>query len=430
MKYLNFVLLLILLSLSAFLSALETSLVSSTKIKLHHWAVEGNKKAEKLLNLLENAQELLATILIANNIANILIASIVTKMMLSYTQNFGISISTGISTFFIVIFGEMIPKTFGLKYKERFPIFFFYVFYPIYILLKPITRIFLAFSSIFYHILGKTSEKVSPFATIEEFITLVNVGEKEGIIEKEEKEFINNIIEFTDTKVHEVMVPRIDMICVSTDSPLEDVWKKIIEEGHSRLPVYEGTIDNIVGIVHAKDVLRALAEKNNKNLKEIIREVMYVPENMKISDLFNEMRKRKAHMAIVVDEYGGTAGLVTLEDLLEELVGEIEDEYDREEEKFSFVDRKNILVDAKMNIYELNELLEEYWKERLPETEYDTVGGLIFDILGRVPLRGEEIKLGNLNIKIENMRRQRIERVRITCDKNLEENENIEVVDD
>ncbi len=430
MKYLNFVLLLILLSLSAFFSALETSLVSSTKIKLHHWAIEGNKKAKKLLNLLENTQELLATILIANNIVNILIASIVTKIMLNYTQNFGISISTGISTFFIVIFGEMIPKSFGLKYKERFPISFFYVFYPIYILLKPITRIFLAFSSIFYHILGKTSEKISPFATIEEFITLVNVGEKEGIIEKEEKEFINNVIEFTDTEVHEVMVPRIDMVCASTDSSLEDVWKKIIEEGHSRLPVYEGNIDNIVGIVHAKDVLRALAEKDNKNIKEIMREVMYVPENMKISDLFNEMRKRKAHMAIVVDEYGGTAGLVTLEDLLEELVGEIEDEYDREEEKFSFVDKNTILVDAKMNIYELNEILEEYWKERLPETEYDTVGGLIFDVLGRVPLRGEEIKIGNLNIKIENMRRQRIEKIRITCDKNLEENENIEVVDD
>ncbi|MCX7846033.1 MAG: hemolysin family protein [Dictyoglomaceae bacterium] len=430
MNYLNFILLLFLLSFSAFFSALETSLISSPKIKLHHLALEGNKKARRLLSLLENTQEVLATILIANNIVNILIASIATKITLSYTQNYGISIATGLSTFFIVIFGEMIPKTFGLKYKERFSLSFFYLFFPIYIILKPVTHIFLIFSSIFYHILGKTSENISPFATIEEFITLVNMGEREGIIEKEEKEFINNVIEFTDTEVHEVMVPRIDMACVSVEDSLEEVWKKIIEEGHSRLPVYEGNIDNIVGIIHAKDVLKALAEKNNKNLKELMREVMYVPENMKINDLFNEMRKRKVHMAIVVDEYGGTAGLVTLEDLLEELVGEIEDEYDKEERMFSFIDKKNILVDAKMNIYELNELLEEYWKEKLPETEYDTVGGLILDILGRVPLRGEEIRLGNLNIKIESMRRQRIEKIRITYNKDLEENTRSEVADD
>ncbi|MCS7201652.1 MAG: hemolysin family protein [Dictyoglomus sp.] len=419
----------ILLSLSAFFSALETSLVSSTKIKLHHLALEGNKRAEKLLNLLQNTQEVLATILIANNLVNILIASIVTKITLSYTQSYGISVATGFSTFFIVIFGEMIPKTFGLKYKERFSLAFFYLFYPIYIIFKPITRIFLFFSSIFYHVLGKTSESISPFATVEEFITLVNMGEKEGIIEKEEKEFINNVIEFTDTEVHEVMVPRIDMVCVSIDDSLQNAWKKIIEEGHSRLPVYEGTIDNIVGIIHAKDVLKALAEEGNKNLKDIMREVMYIPENMKINDLFNEMRKRKAHMAIVVDEYGGTAGLVTLEDLLEELVGEIEDEYDREERMVSFIDNNTILVDAKMNIYELNELLEEYWKERLPETEYDTVGGLVLDILGRVPVRGEEIKLGNLNIKIESMRRQRIEKVRITYNEE-KENKSSEVTND
>lgn len=325
----------------------------------------------------------------------------------------------------------MIPKTFGLKYKERFSLSFFYLFYPLYIIFKPITKIFLLFSSIFYHILGKTSENISPFATIEEFVTLVNMGEREGIIEKEEKEFINNVIEFTDTEVHEVMVPRIDMICVSIEDSLEEAWKEIIEEGHSRLPVYEGTIDNIVGIIHAKDVLRALAEKNlNRGLRDIIREVMYVPENMKINDLFNEMRRKKAHMAIVVDEYGGTAGLVTLEDLLEELVGEIEDEYDREERMLSFINSNTILVDAKMNIYELNELLEEYWKERLPETEYDTVGGLVLDILGRVPLRGEEIRLGNLSIRIENMRRQRIEKVKITCNKELEENKESEVADD
>lgn len=430
MKYLNFILLFILLSFSAFFSALETSLVSSARIKLHHLALEGNKRAKKLLSLLENAQEVLATVLIANNIVNILIASIVTKITLSYTQNYGVSIATGLSTFFIVIFGEMIPKTFGLKYKEKFSLSFFYLFYPIYIIFKPLTHIFLLFSSIFYHILGKTSENISPFATIEEFITLVNIGEREGIIEKEEKEFINNVIEFTDTEVHEVMVPRIDMVCVSIDDSLQDVWRKIIEEGHSRLPVYEGTIDNIIGIIHAKDVLKALAEKNYKNLRELIREVMYVPENMKINDLFNEMRKKKAHMAIVVDEYGGTAGLVTLEDLLEELVGEIEDEYDREERMVSFVDDNTILVDAKMNIYELNELLEEYWNEKLPETEYDTVGGLVLDILGRVPIRGEEIKLGNLNIKIESMRRQRIEKIKITYNKELEENRKSEVTDD
>jgi len=367
---------------------------------------------------MEKVHEVLATLVIANNIVNILIASLATTLVLKYTKNYAVSIATGFSTFFIVIFGEMIPKTIGLKYKERFVLLLFYLFYPFYIILRPITKIFLFFSNLFYNILGKTHENISPFATIEEFITAVNIGEKEGIIEKEEKELINNVIEFTDTEVHEVMIPRIDMVCVSIDSDLESVWKVIIEEGHSRIPVYEGNIDNIIGIIHAKDVLKALSEKKQeKGLREIVREVLYVPENMKINKLFNEMRKKKIHMAIVVDEYGGTSGLVTLEDLLEELVGEIEDEYDTEERMYSFINDNTILVDAKMNVYELNEILEENWNERFPETEYDTVGGLVLDILGRVPMKGEEVRVGNLILKIESVKKQRIEKIRIICNK-------------
>jgi CBS domain containing-hemolysin-like protein len=393
-------------------------LVSSTKIKFHHLSQEGNKKAEKVLKIMEKVHEVLATLVIANNIVNILIASLATTLVLKYTKNYAVSIATGFSTFFIVIFGEMIPKTIGLKYKERFVLLLFYLFYPFYIILRPITKIFLFFSNLFYNILGKTHENISPFATIEEFITAVNIGEKEGIIEKEEKELINNVIEFTDTEVHEVMIPRIDMVCVSIDSDLESVWKVIIEEGHSRIPVYEGNIDNIIGIIHAKDVLKALSEKKQeKGLREIVREVLYVPENMKINKLFNEMRKKKIHMAIVVDEYGGTSGLVTLEDLLEELVGEIEDEYDTEERMYSFINDNTILVDAKMNVYELNEILEENWNERFPETEYDTVGGLVLDILGRVPMKGEEVRVGNLILKIESVKKQRIEKIRIICNK-------------
>jgi len=169
-----------------------------------------------------------------------------------------------------------------------------------------------------------------------------------------------------------------------------------------------------VGIVHAKDVLKALAEKDpNIKVRDILRDVIYVPENMKINELFNEMRKKKAHLAIVVDEYGGTAGLVTLEDVLEELVGEIEDEYDKEENKFNFIDENTLVVDAKINIYELNDILEEAWGMTLPKTEYDTLGGLILDLLNRVPSRGEQIDLGNLIIVIDSVRRQRIEKVKI-----------------
>ncbi|HOP94889.1 MAG TPA: hemolysin family protein [Dictyoglomaceae bacterium] len=403
-----------LLSLSGFLSALEASLLSLPKIKLHHLSESGNRKAERLLRLMEDTQKVLTTILIANNLVNILISSIATKLALSFTQSYGIALATGISTLFIVVFGDVIPKSFGLKYKERYALSVLNLFYPIYYLMLPIANGILAFSAIFYRLLGNSQEKISPFATVDEFLTLVNVGEKEGIIEKEEKELINNILEFTDTEVHEVMVPRIDMVCVNVDGSLKEAWKKVIEEGHSRLPVYEGSIDNIIGIIHAKDILKALAEKDlNASIRGILREVIYVPENMKINELFNEMRRKKAHMAIVVDEYGGTSGLVTLEDLLEELVGEIEDEYDKEKNTFSFIDENTILVDAKKNIYELNDILKESWSITLPETDYDTLGGLILDILGRVPLRGEEIDLGDIKIKIESVRRQRIEKVKI-----------------
>ncbi|TYT21138.1 HlyC/CorC family transporter [Dictyoglomus thermophilum] len=411
MEYLS---LFILLVISGFLSALETSLLSLPKIRLHHLADNGDKRALRLIKLMEDSQKVLSTILIANNLVNVLISAIATKIALSAFKNFGIAIATGLSTFFIVVFGEVIPKSFGLKLKEKYALRAINIFYPFYIIFLPITRLILGFSNIFYKFMGKTQENISPFATVDEFLTLVNVGEKEGIIEKEEKELISNVLEFTDTEVHEIMVPRIDMVCVSVDSPLKEVWKKIIEEGHSRIPVYEGSIDNIVGIVHAKDVLKALAEKDpNVKIKDILRDVIYVPENMKINELFNEMRKKKAHLAIVVDEYGGTAGLVTLEDVLEELVGEIEDEYDKEENKFNFLDENTLIVDAKMNIYELNDILEETWGITLPETEYDTLGGLILDLLNRVPSRGEQIDLGDLIIVIESVRRQRIEKVKI-----------------
>jgi len=336
-------------------------------------AENGDKRAIKIVRLMENSQRVLSTILIANNFVNVLISAIATKIALATFKNFGVAVATGVSTFFIVVFGEVIPKSFGLKLKEKYALAVINVFYPFYIIFIPITKLILGFSNIFYKFVGKTQENISPFATVDEFLTLVNVGEKEGIIEKEEKELINNVLEFTDTEVHEIMVPRIDMVCVSVDSPLKEVWRKIIEEGHSRIPVYEGSIDNIVGIVHAKDVLKALAEKDpNIKVRDILRDVIYVPENMKINELFNEMRKKKAHLAIVVDEYGGTAGLVTLEDVLEELVGEIEDEYDKEENKFNFIDENTLVVDAKINIYELNDILEEAWGMTLPKTEYDT----------------------------------------------------------
>jgi len=257
--------------------------------------------------------------------------------------------------------------------------------------------------------------------TEEDLITLIDAGKDEGVIEEEENEMIRNIFEFSDTMVKEVMIPRVDMACISSDTRLGSILRLIKKMGHSRIPVYEETIDNIIGILYAKDLLGIYQQwytsKERFDLKGIIRETYFVPENKKIDELLDIFQKDRIQIAIAIDEYGGTAGLITMEDVVEEVVGEIIDEYDKEIKLFEIAEDNAVIVDAIISIDDINEIL----KIEIPENGFETLGGFIFDLLGRVPEKGEKIKYQNCQMIIEQVVKNRIRRVKII--KELPQNE-------
>jgi CBS domain containing-hemolysin-like protein len=253
--------------------------------------------------------------------------------------------------------------------------------------------------------------KQGPFVTEEELRQMADVAAEEASIAQEEKEMIHSIFEFGDTLVREVMVPRPDMVAVEVSSKLGDVLSTMLKKGFSRMPVYEDTIDNIAGLVYAKDAMRRIHEGKTTPLRRILRDAYFVPESKRISELFREMQQRKTHMAIVVDEFGDVAGLVTIEDLLEEIVGEIADEYDKEEPLVEPIGDGTIRVSGKLSIDELSELLDT----ELPDTEWDTVGGLMAGLLGRIPERGDEVQFQGVRFRAEKVQGRRIAKVLVVA---------------
>lgn len=403
--------LLILLTLSGFFSASETAIFSVNKMKIRHLAEEGNKKAKLTRRLLENPNKLISTILIGNNLVNMAAASLATILAMSIFGASGAGVATGIMTILVLVFGEITPKTLASRNAEKLSLnisstinFLSIVFYPVIRILNIITN------SLIKMLDGSNQD--NPQITEEEIRMLVNVGEEEGLIDADERDMIDSIFEFDDTLVREVMVPRIDIIAVNVNEEIDNVIKLVIEVGHSRIPVYEETVDNITGVIYAKDLLHPLLNCANKeySVKDMMRPAYYVPESKKVRDLFAELRKEKVHMAIVLDEYGGTAGIVTIEDVIEEIVGDIQDEYDREEKHIETLNDGSLLVDARTSIYDINEILDL----NLPDEEFETISGLVFHSLGRVPQEGQEVDIDDLHIVVKKVSGRRITKLHIT----------------
>ncbi|NOZ77152.1 MAG: HlyC/CorC family transporter [Euryarchaeota archaeon] len=402
--------LVVLLFLSGFFSGSETALVSVNKLRIRKLAEEGDQGAEMANRLLQRPNRMLATILLGNNLINILAAAIATNLAINLFGSKGIGIATGVMTFFILIFGEITPKGFATKNAE----------YLTLKVAKPILFLSKLFSPVIWGItlltrriikaIGGDPDIVAPFVTEEEIKFLVEIGEEEGVIEKGEKEMIKGVFEFGDMTAKEVMVPRIDISRLSADEPLSAALEHILSTGHSRTPVFEGNVDNIIGLLYTKDLLAYLKEgKKDMPIKEILREAYFVPESKPLDELLREMQDKKIQMAIVVDEYGGTAGLVTLEDILEEIVGEIIDEYDVEEAGIKDLGDGSYLVDAKMDIDEINEVLGL----DLPSEEFDSIGGLLFNRLGQVPVKGDKVEVDGVELIVERMRVRRITKIRL-----------------
>lgn len=404
------VLLVVLVALSAFFSSAESALLSTNKVRLMNMQDEGNKKAGRVLALLEQQSKVISTILVGNNVVNIGASSLATKLALDVWGNAGLGLATGIMTLVILVFGEVVPKNIG---SSKANVWAMAVSAPLTILTLILTPVVWVLSEI-SRIVGKLAraDEDDPFITEDELKILVNAGQEEGILDESETEMINSIFEFDETTVKEIMVPRIDMLAIDGEQTVKEVLSDIIAAGHSRIPVYEGSIDNIVGILYVKDLLKNLdRDFNTCHVKELLRTVYFIPENKNVSDLLAEMRQKRVHMAVILDEYGGTAGLITIEDLIEEIVGDIQDEYDSEEELIEPIPGRNaVMADARALVYDVAEALDVEFSE---DTESETIGGLVFNNIGGIPSVGDEATYERLHMKVAEVKGHRVSKVEV-----------------
>lgn len=404
------ILLIVLLLLSAFFSASETALMSLSKIRIRHLVEDKVKGADKIEKLTENPNKLLGSILVGNNIANIAASALATSVALSLFGNSGVGIATVVMTILVLIFGEITPKSLAAQNSESVSLRVYKPISFVVTVLRPVVAVFTFISSGFIRLFGGNPEKTQPFITQEELKTMVDVSEEEGVLEVEEKEMIYNVFEFGDLQVKDVMVQRVDIVAVTTESTYDEILEVIKREQFSRIPVYKETIDDIVGVLYVKDLLLKEKDEGEFKVEEYMRDPYYTFEFKKITDLFREMKKERNHIAMVLDEYGGTVGIVTIEDLVEEIVGDIEDEYDDEEDKeIDVVKEDEYIVSGSVRLDDVNDLIGT----AIESEEFDSVGGFIIGQLGRFPDAGENVQYNNIKFVIEAIDKNRIKKVRI-----------------
>jgi CBS domain containing-hemolysin-like protein len=401
--------LIILLFLSAFFSSTETALTAIGKARVRRLVEEKKKGAVRLERLLSEPQRFLATILLGNNLVNVLATALATDLSIKAFDSAGIGIATGLMTFFILVFGEITPKTLAIRHTEKVALLGAKPIYFLGVILYPLARLFIGISQIFMRILGESAIHGEPFLTQEEIKAMIKLGEEEGVIEEGERELIHSVFEFGETIVREIMVPRTDMVCLSSEVSVEEAIKVALDKGFSRIPVYEGNIDNIVGIFYLKDAIAELRKgRGNKKVSEVARSAYFVPEAKKIDELLKELQKYKVHMAIVLDEYGGTSGLVTIEDILEEIVGEIFDEYDVAKPLVQHLKEGKLRIDARLDLGRAEKLLNINFPE---DADYDTIGGFVYDFFGRIPVQGEKLDYNDWEFVVEKVEGKRISKI-------------------
>src|SRR5438132_8330382 len=357
--WLQLFILVVSLILCATASAAETALTSISRIKLRNLVEEGDVRAAEIENLLDNPNVFLSTILVINSVAVIVASSMATVLALRFSETLGELISTVLISLVVLIFCEITPKTAAVQNPIRWARVLVRPVRNAAWVLRPIVWSLSAVTNFFVRLIGGQIKHRGPFVTEEELRLLVSVGDEEGVLEEEETEMIHSIFEFADTTVREVMVPRIDMVTLESDATVDEAVDLALQAGFSRIPVYGESIDDIIGVLYTKDMLKQLHEDHNTlSIKDLVRPAYFVPETKRLDDLLREMQQRRVHMVIVVDEYGSVAGLVTIEDLVEEIVGDIRDEYDHEENLYEQISENEYIFDAKINIDEFNELMD------------------------------------------------------------------------
>lgn len=390
------IILVALLILSAFFSATETAFTSLNRTRLKLLADDGKKSAKKALKHAENYDRLLYTILIGNNIVNLTLATISTLLfssIITNSESLSATLSTIISTIAVLIFGEITPKTLAKEFPEKVAMFVAPIMDFFTIILYPLNLVFTGWKLLLKKIFKFKSEDV---ITEQELLTYVEEANEDGTLDNNETELISSAIEFNDAEVGDILVPRVNVIAVEENTPMKDIRLVFSEHGFSRLPVYRGSIDTIIGMIHEKDFYAAYTS-GATDIKGIVTSMALATEHMKISDLLRSMQKQKVHMATVVDEYGGTLGIVTLEDILEELVGEIWDEHDEVVDYFTKLDDEHYLVDGNA---ELSEFFEIFSQEEDEESDSNTVSGWIIERSGDIPPIGYTFDYNNLTVTV------------------------------
>ena len=422
----------ILILINAFFAATEIAFISLNDAKIEKQAKEGNKKAKQIKKMLREPSKFLATIQIGITLAGFLssafaadafaddLAPMLQNLIplgLTAWRNISIILITIILSYFSLIFGELVPKRLAMRNSEKIAFGTIGIIRTISIITAPFVKLLTASTngvSKLFGITGTDEETV----TEEEIRMMVDVGEEKGSIKEEERELINNVFEFNDKVVSEIMIHRKDIYAIDINSDIDNILKELDEYKYSRIPVYEENIDNIVGMLFIKDLLANVNKKEKVKIAKIIREPYFVSENKPIDELFRDLQKNKHQLAIVLDEYGGTAGLVTMEDIIEELVGNIFDEYDEEEKEFEKIDDNTFLISGSVSIHDLRKILGV----EIPEGEYDTLSGYLIELLGRIPSDDEKpvIETKRVTYKIEDYEEKRILWVK-ACRNNVEE---------
>ena len=404
------IILIILLLLSAFFSSAETALTTVNRIRMRSLAEDGNSRAACVLKVTDDSGKMLSAILIGNNIVNLSASSIATSLALGLWGSVGAVIATGILTLLILIFGEISPKTIAAINAEKISLSYCNIIYWLMKLLTPVIFILNKLSIAFLFLLRVDPNAKDKAMTEEELRTIVDVGKETGVIESEEHEMINNVFDFGDAQAKEVMVPRIDMTFANIDCTYDELIEIFKEDKFTRLPVYKDTTDNVIGIINMKDLL-LYKDREHFSIQDIMREPYFTYEHKNTAELFMEMRKSSISLAIVLDEYGATAGLITLEDLLEEIVGEIRDEYDTDEEDpiVKLSDREYLVLGS-TNLEDLCEKLDLDFES----DDYDTIGGYLIGLLDHLPEKNEIIITDDdVLLRVEQMDKNRIEKIYI-----------------
>lgn len=408
-QFMQLIILIVLLALSAFFSSAETALTTVNRIKIRSLAEEGNKKAKLLLKVFDQQSKMLSTVLVGNNIVNLSASSLMTILT---TELFGsalVGVATGLLTVLVLIFGEITPKTYASVNAVKMSLNYVRIIYALMVILTPVVVVIEWMAGIVLKLFRTDKSKNKSDMTESEFLTIVDVTHEQGITSKEGKEIIKNVFDIDDISAREIMVPRIDVASIGVDASYEELMEIFEEYRFTRFPVYEEMVERIIGMINMKDIL-LYKQGNPFSIKDYMRKPLFTYEGKMADELLEDMRESGETMAIVVDEYGDAVGIITMEDLLEEIVGEIRDEFD-EDEKNEIIKNKDgsYKIDASLSLEDINDRIGT----KLESEEYDSLGGLLLEELGRLPEIGEEITKDGYHFQILQMDKNRIRRVKM-----------------